>query len=233
MTSSLPSAVLWDLDGTLVDTEPDWIACERVLVESYGGTWTDADSLALIGSDLLTAGAHIRDQGSVPLTPEKIVEWMLDEMVERVRGSVRWRPGAHELLTELRSAGVPCALVTMSYRRLVDVVLADLPDDTFGAVVTGDEVVNGKPHPEPYLTAAALLGVEPQDCVVIEDSSTGVAAGLAAGSRVLAVPHVVSIDSTLRASVLPSLVGLRPLDLAAAAGYGRADRGSPAHSRRT
>ena len=217
VTSSLPEAVLWDLDGTLVDTEPAWIACERALVESHGGTWTDEDSLALVGSDLLTAAAYIRDRGSVPLTPEKIVEWMLDEMELRVRRSLRWQPGARELLTELRAAGVPCALVTMSYRRLVDAILAGLPSGTFGAVVTGDEVVNGKPDPEPYLTAAALLGVDPADCLVIEDSSTGAAAGVAAGCRVLAVPRVISIDSSLPVTVLPSLAGLQAGDLAAAA----------------
>jgi len=204
------------MDGTLVDTEPEWIACERAVVASFGGTWTDADSLSLVGGDLLTAGAYIRDRGNVPLTPEEIVDAMLDDMVRRVRHAVPWQSGARELLADLRAAGVPCALVTMSYRRLVDAVLAGLPARTFDAVVTGDEVVNGKPHPEPYLTAAELLGVDPTDCVVIEDSSTGAAAAVAAGCRVLAVPHVVGIEPSLDVTVLPTLSGLRAVDLTAA-----------------
>ncbi len=205
------------MDGTLVDTEPEWIACERALVEAYNGTWTDADSLALVGQDLLSAAAHIRDRGQVPLRPEQIVEWMVDEMVRRLGRGATWQPGALELLTDLREAGIPCALVTMSYRRLADAVLDRLPPGTFEAVVTGDEVGLGKPHPEPYLTAAEMLGVDPMGCVVIEDSSPGVASGLAAGCRVVAVPHVTGIDAALDVPVLQSLTGLRVEDLAAGA----------------
>jgi HAD superfamily hydrolase (TIGR01509 family) len=216
MTPALPAAVLWDMDGTLVDTEPDWMACERELVESHGGTWTTEDSLALVGRDLLAAGEYIRRRGRVPMTAEQIVDWMLDRMVVRVTQEVGWQPGARELLADLRSAGVPCALVTMSYRRLADAVVGRLPAGSFATVVTGDDVEHGKPHPEPYLTAAARLGVEPKECVVIEDTSTGAAAGLAAGCRVLVVPHVVDVDPALHVTVLPSLAGLRTDDLAAA-----------------
>ncbi len=216
MTHTVPAAVLWDMDGTLVDTEPDWMACERELVESHGGTWTTEDGLALVGCDLLAAGAYIRKRGRVPMTAEQIVDWMLDRMVVRVIQDVTWQPGARELLADLRSAGVPCALVTMSYRRLADAVVRRLPAGSFAALVTGDEVEHGKPHPEPYLTAAARLGVDPSECVVIEDTSTGAAAGVAAGCRVLAVPHVVDIDPALDVPILTSLAGLRPDDLAAA-----------------
>jgi len=227
MPPTLPAAVLWDMDGTLVDTEPEWIACERELVESHGGMWTTEDSLALVGLDLLTAAAYIRERSGLPMTAEQIVDWMVDWMVDRVVRKVTWQPGARELLRLLNAAGVPCALVTMSYRRLAEAVVRGLPAGTFDAVVTGDEVEHGKPHPEPYLRAAALLGVEPSACVVLEDSSTGAAAGLAAGCRVLAVPHVVDIDPALDIMVLPSLAGLRPADLAAAV---RRDERPPATS---
>ncbi|MGH8840591.1 MAG: HAD family hydrolase [Jiangellaceae bacterium] len=215
MTAILPAAVLWDMDGTLVDTEPDWIVCERALVDTQGGTWTTEDSLGLVGLDLLTAAGHIRERAGLSMTPEQIVAWMVDWMVERVGRSLTWQPGARELLRRLEAAGVPCALVTMSYRRLAEAVVRDLPAGSFTAVVSGDEVEHGKPHPEPYLTAAALLGVEPSECVVIEDTSTGAAAGLAAGCRVLVVPHVVDIDPALDVTIVPSLAGLRPDDLAA------------------
>jgi HAD superfamily hydrolase (TIGR01509 family) len=140
---------------------------------------------------------------------------MVDWMVDRVGRKLTWQPGARELLRRLKAAGVPCALVTMSYRRMAEAVVRSLPAGSFAAVVTGDEVEHGKPHPEPYLTAAALLGVEPSECVVIEDTSTGAAAGLAAGCRVLVVPHVVDIDPDLDVTIVPSLAGLRPVDLAA------------------
>jgi HAD superfamily hydrolase (TIGR01509 family) len=220
MTSTFPAAVLWDMDGTLVDTEPDWIRCEHELIGTHGGTWTTEDSLALVGLDLLTAAGHIRERAGVPMTAEQIVDWMVDWMVERVSRTVSWQPGARELLRMLDEAEVPCALVTMSYRRLADAVVSRLPVGSFGAVVTGDEVRRGKPHPEPYLTAAALLGVEPSDCVVLEDTSTGATAGLAAGCRVFVVPHVVDIDPALDVTILRSLAGLRPDDLAAPAAGG-------------
>jgi HAD superfamily hydrolase (TIGR01509 family) len=215
MSSTLPAAVLWDMDGTLVDTEPDWIRCERELVDTHGGTWTTEDSLSLVGLDLLTAAGHIRGRAGVPMTAEQIVDWMVDWMVERVNRTVTWQPGTRELLHMLGEAGIPCALVTMSYRRLADAVVSRLPASSFGAVVTGDEVRRGKPHPEPYQTAAARLGVEPSDCVVLEDTSTGAAAGLAAGCRVFVVPHVVDVDPALDVTILPSLAGVRPDDLAA------------------
>jgi len=187
-------AVLFDMDGTIVDTEPYWIAAEYRLVESFGGTWTDEHAHALVGNALITSAEYLREHGGVDLPPEEIVERLLDEVVRATREAVPWRPGAVELLAELGGRGVPCALVTMSYDRLARVVLEKLPAETFGALVTGDQVVDGKPDPEAYLTAAARLGVEPRQCVAIEDSPTGVASAEAAGCTVVAVPHNVPIE---------------------------------------
>src|SRR5690606_19555637 len=122
--------------------------------------------------DLLDAGAYIAEHGPVPLEPDEIVDRLLDGVIARLHRGIPWRPGALELLDDLYLAGVPCALVTMSWRRFVDPVLAALPTGTFAVVVTGDEVDHGKPHPEPYLRAAHALGVAPEDCVAIEDSPT-------------------------------------------------------------
>jgi HAD superfamily hydrolase (TIGR01509 family) len=209
----LPAAVLWDMDGTLVDTEPSWMAAEYALVARHGGTWSDAHAHALVGNDLITSAAYIRHHGGVDLPPEQIVDLLLDEVVAAVLRHVPWRPGAQELLAELTALGVPCALVTMSYRRLAAAVVAALPAGTFAAVVTGDEVTHGKPHPEPYLTAAAALGADPADCVAIEDSPTGVASAEAAGVPVVAVPHVVAIPPGPGRSIRPTLEGLRAADL--------------------
>jgi HAD superfamily hydrolase (TIGR01509 family) len=210
-----PAAVLWDMDGTLVDTEPYWIACEFDLVAQYGGTWSLEHAHNLVGGALLESAEYLRKHGSVPLGAEEIVDRLVDGVVNRVREHIPWRPGAQALLERLVADGVPCALVTMSYRRLADAVLAGLPPGTFATVVAGDDVRNGKPHPEPYLTAAARLGVGPADCVAIEDSPTGVASAEAAGVPVLAVTHLLPIPDGPGRHVVETLDGLTPADLRA------------------
>ena len=188
-----PAAVLWDMDGTLVDTEPYWIEVEFELADKHGSTWTREQALELVGNDLITSGRYIREHMGLDLTPEEIVEALLDGVVARVQDQVPWCAGARELLTELRAAHVPCALVTMSYTRFVAPILASLPDDTFSAIVTGDIVERGKPDPEPYLTAARMLGVPPEECLAIEDSNTGTISAVAAGCTVLVVPNHVAV----------------------------------------
>jgi HAD superfamily hydrolase (TIGR01509 family) len=188
-----PDAVLWDMDGTLVDTEPYWIESEFELVEKHGGTWSTEHALNLVGNDLLDSGRYIREHGGIDLEPAEIVEELLDRVVRRVEQQVPWQPGAVELLADLRADGVRCALVTMSYRRFVEPILAALPEDTFEVVVTGDAVTHGKPHPEPYQKAAAILGVPPGRTLAIEDSNTGARSAEAAGCTVLVVPNHVPV----------------------------------------
>ena len=211
---SLPAAVLWDMDGTLVDTEPYWIAAEHEIVEEHGGTWSDEFAHQLVGNDLLVSATFIKDNSAVPWEPERIVDELLARVISRVTEHVPWRPGARELLSALREQGVPSALVTMSWRSLADAVVGALPDGTFAAVVTGDEVSHGKPHPEPYRAAARLLGVSVEDCVAIEDSPTGVRSAVAAGVPTLAVPHVVAVPEIAGAVHLDTLSGLTPAALA-------------------
>jgi HAD superfamily hydrolase (TIGR01509 family) len=210
-----PAAVLWDMDGTLVDTEPYWIASEFDLAEKYGGRWTREDALTLVGHDLLVAGRYIREHMGLDLTPEQIVDELLDGVVARVRRNVPWRPGAVELLATLRAAQIPCGLVTMSYQRFVAPILEHLPPGTFRVVVTGDTIDQGKPHPEPYLTAAAALGVAPSDCVAIEDSTTGVMSAEAAGCRVLVIPNHVTPAPGFRRVFRDTLTGMGIDDLCA------------------
>ena len=209
-SAALPAAVLWDMDGTLVDTEPYWIAAEHRLVDAHGGTWSEEHALALVGQDLLVSAGYIREHGGVDLEPEAVVSLLLADVVAQVRQEIPWRPGARELLAALREAGVPCALVTMSWTRLADAVVDALPAGSFAAVVTGDAVARGKPHPEPYLTAAARLGVATVDCVAIEDSPTGTASAEAAGCRVVVVPHIVAVAAGPGRTLLPSLLGVTP-----------------------
>ncbi|WP_416952220.1 HAD family hydrolase [Nocardioides sp. T5] len=218
---SLPAAVLWDMDGTLVDTEPYWIATEFAMAEKYGGTWSQERALNLVGNALLESGDYIRVHMGIDRTPQQIVDELLDGVVARVEVEVPWRPGARELLTHLHQAGVPCALVTMSWQRFVDPILAQLPEGAFASVVTGDRVELGKPHPEPYLTAAAELGHDPADCLAIEDSNTGATSAVAAGCTVLCVPNHVPILEGERRVFADTLEGLDAAGLARLVG-GRA-----------
>jgi HAD superfamily hydrolase (TIGR01509 family) len=212
-----PRAVLWDMDGTLVDTEPYWIDTEFALAERHGGTWSREHALNLVGFDLLDSGRYIREHMGIDLEPAEIVEQLLDGVVALVEQEVPWRPGARELLAGLDAAGVPCALVTMSYRRFVAPVLAALPAGCFDVIVTGDSVRRGKPHPDPYLKATDELRLEPAECLAIEDSNTGARSAEAAGATVLVVPNHVPVLEGERRVFRDSLVGLAPDDLSALA----------------
>ncbi|MCL8025856.1 HAD family hydrolase [Nocardioides bruguierae] len=218
---TMPTAVLWDMDGTLVDTEPYWIATEFAMAEKYGSTWSHEQALGLVGNELLVSGAAIKEQMGLQQSPAEIVEELLDGVVARVQESVPWRPGARELLTALGEDEVPCALVTMSYQRFVDPILAHLPAGTFAAVVTGDRVTHGKPHPEPYLVAAEQLGVAPEDCLAVEDSGTGARSAVAAGCTVLVVEHHVPVPDGERRVKRDSLDGIGVADLPALVAEGR------------
>lgn len=206
--TDLPAAVLWDLDGTLVDTEPLWMEAEHALAQRHGAVWTQEDALALVGNALTVSGRYIVDRMGLSITPEAVIEELMDHMVRHTHTRVAFRPGARELLAELRALGVPCALVTMSYRRLVEPILPLFPAGSFDAVVAGDEVREGKPHPEAYLRAAELLGVRADDCVAIEDSPSGASSAEAAGARVVVVPHHVSVPAGGRRVRVESLDGL-------------------------
>lgn len=207
-TDELPAAVLWDLDGTMVDTEPLWFEAEYELATRHGATWTNEHAKNLVGNSLPVSGAYIREHMGLSLSVEEILEELMLFMEAHSAERAAFQPGALELLAELREAGVPCALVTMSYRRLVEPLLPRMGEGAFAVTVCGDEVTNGKPHPEAYLRAAELLGVDPPDCIVIEDSPGGAAAGEASGAPVVVVPHVVAVPAGQRRIEVPTLDGL-------------------------
>ncbi|MCV2392947.1 HAD family phosphatase [Actinotalea sp. M2MS4P-6] len=176
-------AVLVDLDGTLLDTEPVWSAVAHALADRLGATWSDEDDLRIVGWSVPAVATLLRERG-VPWGEARVVDALHDAVAERLAASgvVPWREGARELLTAARAAGLPTGLVTMSHRRLTRAAA-----DRFDVVVAGDEVSRPKPDPQAYLVAAAMLGVDPSRCLVVEDSPTGVGAGLAAGAWVAAV----------------------------------------------
>lgn len=196
------------MDGTLVDTEPYWVETEFEIAARYGGTWSETHAMNLVGNDLLESGRYIREHMGIDVPAERIVEELLDGVVARVEQAVPWRPGAVELLAGLAEAGTPCALVTMSYERFVAPILAQLPAERFRVIVTGDRVEFGKPHPEPYLTAAAALGLAPSDCLAIEDSNTGAKSAETAGCLVLVVENHVPVLPAERRVFADTLVGV-------------------------
>lgn len=212
--SRKPSAVLWDMDGTLVDTEPYWMAAETSLVESFGGTWSHEDALQLVGSGLIDSAVILQNAG-VAMEAEAIVSHLTDRVQESLRTQgVPFRPGARELLRDLRESGIPTGLVTMSLRRMALNVVDLIEFDAFDIVVAGDDVDNPKPHPEPYLQAAALLDVDIAEAIVIEDSPTGVRAGLASGALTLAVPHIVPLEHLGAHELWSTLDGRGAADIA-------------------
>ncbi|MBM7830555.1 HAD superfamily hydrolase (TIGR01509 family) [Agromyces cerinus] len=215
MTTRLPAAVLWDMDGTLVDTEQYWMAAETELMEAFGLPWSHDDALELVGSGLWDGAAYFQARG-VDLDADTIVNRLTERVREQLEEhGVPWRPGARELLQALREASVPTALVTMSVRSMADDIVAAIPFEAFDLIVSGDSVENAKPHPEPYLTAAAQLGVDIVDCVAIEDSPTGLASAHASGALALAVPNFIPLDGLPAAALWPTLDGTTVDDLAA------------------
>jgi HAD superfamily hydrolase (TIGR01509 family) len=198
---------LFDMDGTLVDTERLWEVALRELAAGFGGTLSASARASMVGT---TSEESMRilhaDLGQSWRDPVKSGELLDVRMLELLALGVQWRPGARELLAAVRGSGVPTALVTATRRSLVEATLLTLGRHNFDAIVCGDEVLRGKPDPLPYLTAAALLGASPVSCVAIEDSPTGLASALAAGCPVVAIPHDVPLVPRDGVVVRPSLL---------------------------
>ncbi|HLR28174.1 MAG TPA: HAD family phosphatase [Ruania sp.] len=208
------AAVLWDMDGTIVDTEPYWITAELDMAAEYGGQWDEQLATDLIGMPLENSARELQQRAGFPGTIPEIIDELIARVVHLIHTQgLPWRPGARELLEELRAAGVPCALVTMSWQRLAEVALAGIEPGTFQSVVTGDQVTHGKPHPEPYLRAIRALEVNPAHCVAIEDSLPGIASATASGARVLAVEAKVPVPAAPGRNRLASLSQVTMADL--------------------
>ncbi|MDR1427606.1 MAG: HAD family phosphatase [Bifidobacteriaceae bacterium] len=217
--SLVPAAVLWDLDGTLVDSEEYWIEGEFALVNQHRGMWSREDALAMVGNDLTRTGQTLREHGVDMEVPE-IVQFLLANVIARMRERVPWRPGAESLLAQCRDRAVPCALVTASYRDYAEAVVDVLPRGSFAAIVPGEEVSAGKPDPEGYLRAADVLGAERNHCVILEDSHTGVQAAINSGMPAVAIPFLVEVPDAPTLSRVGSLEELN-VDILGQIAHGR------------
>ncbi|GGQ15255.1 HAD superfamily hydrolase (TIGR01509 family) [Actinomadura coerulea] len=210
MTGGGPHAVLFDMDGLLIDSESVWLEVESEVMAWLGGEWSPAHQERLVGGSLYLAVDYMLELTGADAPREEVGRRMLDGMAERLGACVPLMPGAKDLLAELRAAGMTTALVSSSHRRLIEPVLDAVGREHFALSVAGDEVARTKPHPEPYLTAAARLGADPARCVVLEDSPNGVAAAEAAGCVTVAVPGLLPIPPAPGRTVVASL---REVDL--------------------
>jgi HAD superfamily hydrolase (TIGR01509 family) len=201
-------AVLFDMDGLLVDSEPLWFEVEHTVMNMLGGDWTPQDQQALVGGSLHRSVDYLLRRASRPASHDEVasllISGMADLLAEREAAVM---PGALDLLAQVKAAAIPSVLVTSSERVIMDAVLASLArhEIEFTATVCGADVRHPKPEPEPYQRAAALIGAEPRFCVALEDSPNGVASALAAGCVTVAVPGVAQIEPRPGLTIVASL----------------------------
>ena len=202
----LPQGIFFDMDGLLVDTEPYWLQTERELMAEFGVHWRSEDQLFCLGGPMEKVGRYMSDLAESRQSPEWFASELIDRMSEKFT-LISPMPGISQLLSEISENHIPAALVSASPRRLVDAVLASIPNHPFALSISADDVVRGKPHPDPYLKAAALLQVAIENSLILEDSPTGVTAARASGAWVVAVPHIAPIAPAQRSVVIETLAG--------------------------
>ncbi|WP_165986162.1 HAD family phosphatase [Streptomyces sp. YIM 98790] len=204
-SAAAPQAVLLDMDGTLVDTEGFWWDAEVAVFASLGHTLAEEHREIVVGGPMTRSAGYLIDVTGADITLDELTVLLNTAFLRRIEREVPLMPGARRLLTELAAHRVPAALVSASHRAVVDRMLRHLGPESFALTVAGDELARTKPHPDPYLTAAAGLGADPARCVAIEDTPTGVASAEAAGCRVVAVPSVAPVPGAPGRSVVGSL----------------------------
>jgi len=191
-----PVAVLWDYDGTLVDTQPIWHQVDLDITGSLGLTWTQEQAFSTIGIGGWKAAKMIIDAVGDPTMDVDELDHRRSSMVaERVAaGELAYLPGAKALVEECSQAGIPCVLVSASPRFVLDAGVERMPPHWFCTTISSDEITENKPSPEAYLLAASLVGVHPEQCLVIEDSAAGCTAGRASRAAVLGIPNMTPLE---------------------------------------
>lgn len=196
-TNTFPAAILFDHDGTLVDTEPVWAAAKVALAADFGGTWTEQDTLDCLGLSMQFTLDRLRERG-VDLPDEGINERLVAKVHKTLaRQPVEFLPGIEHFLSEVREAQIPAAVVTNATTSVARRTANAAPEGTFSVIIGNDETTHPKPDPQPYLLAAERLGVDPTQCVAIEDSPSGVRSATAAGMRVIVVPGELEVPAEL------------------------------------
>ncbi len=207
------AAVLFDMDGTLVDSEKVWQAALTDLAARYGATLSPEGERAVLGATTREAMEILFTDIGRPGEDQRAAgEWLEARVKALFAQEVAWQPGARELVSAVRAAGLKTALVTATGRPITEVMLDTMGRHNFDVTITNDDVSRGKPNPEPYRLAAAKLGVAIGDCVAVEDSPVGIASAVGAGCAVLAVPSEISLSTqdtrSGAATIVPSLIGV-------------------------
>jgi HAD superfamily hydrolase (TIGR01509 family) len=203
--SNFFEAVFFDMDGLMVDSEPEWFLSEVEVTKPFGYTWLEVDQIACLGGPLSKVGQYMFDKCGQQKSPQYFTQTLIDTQVARMRGNTPTMPGAIGLVQELQSNGVKTALVSASPRNIVNAVLDNLGHKLFPFSISADDVTRTKPDPEGYLKAAAMSGSEISNCLIFEDSLTGMNAAISSGAYLIGVPHLVSIDESERVRVIKSL----------------------------
>jgi len=195
MPAYRPAAFLWDMDGTIIDTEPAWMRAEEELLHAWGSSLLPEDALDWVGIGLPDLARIFQERG-VQLPATEIIATLSARVDEEIfSGDLAWRPGAPELLEALTRDGHTNVLVTMATRAQAESIIAHLPEGTFADLVTGTDVARPKPHPEAYLRGAELIGAQASECIAFEDSMTGATAAYRSGAFVVGVPHLVELTT--------------------------------------
>lgn len=193
----LLKAVFWDLDGTLIDSEPLWHDGEIEIAHANGGEWTEELGWSVSGTPVPNVAKHMIERGCT-LSVEEIDVQLKDYVFQAEVRRLPWIPGVLDVLRSLKKAGIPSMLVTTSPRRMAENIMKQ-SDGLFAGYVCGDDPYEHKPNPAPYLAAAAKLGIAPEDmgeCVVLEDSAVGLKAGAASGATLIAQTGWIRTDTS-------------------------------------
>ena len=201
-------AVLFDMDGLFIDSEPEWHAAESEMMRSNGYDWTPEDQIRCLGGPLQRVTEYMSECLNGAKTPEQLGDLIVEEMKKRMAGKVSLMPGALEFSRELSKARIAQALVSASPRLIVDAVLIGMDEKYFLHSVAAGDIERTKPFPDPYLHAAKLLGVDIEDCLIFEDSPTGLAAARASGAFVVGIPHLVEVPEEPRLKIIESFNGV-------------------------
>jgi len=193
------------MDGLLVDSEPEWLKSESEITASYGYQWTSQDQVACLGGPLSRVGQYMHDKCDQAQTPEFFTTKLVEVQSEKMRSRTPFMPGAFELVKDLQRNGVKTGLVSASPRIIVDAVLDNVGAELFPFSISSDDVERTKPYPDAYLKAARLTNSDIANCLVFEDSLTGVGAATSSGAWLVAVPHLVHVDESARVRVIKSL----------------------------
>ena len=205
MTNQFFESVLFDMDGLTINSEPQWLEAERELTGQYGYQWTVEDQAYCLGGPLSKVGQYMSNVVGGIETGEYFHQKLVELMTEKVRKEAVFMPGAKTLLSNLNLIGVPLALVSASPRSIVDAALLHISPNPFQITISSDDVRKTKPDPEGYVIAARQLGADIKRSLILEDSLTGVTAARASGAKVIAVPHLVKIESDSQTRIIKSL----------------------------